>query len=41
MLKNKFHGKLVVITGPSAVGKDAVAEELVKWLPLKKVITTT
>jgi len=41
MLKNKFQNKLVVITGPSAVGKDAVATELVKWLPLKKVITTT
>lgn len=32
---------MVVITGPPAVGKDTVADELVKWLPLKKIITTT
>ncbi len=42
MLKLKFKkNKLVVITGPSAVGKTVLAQELVKWLPLKKVITTT
>jgi guanylate kinase len=39
--KSKLTNKLVVITGPSAVGKDAVANEVLKWLPLKKVITTT
>jgi guanylate kinase len=39
--KNKFANKLVVITGPSVSGKDVVANELIKWLPLKKVITTT
>ena len=38
---SKFANKLVVITGPSAAGKDAVANELLKWLPLKKVVTTT
>lgn len=42
MLKLKFKdNKLVVITGPSAVGKTVLALELIKWLPLKKVITTT
>lgn len=42
MLRTKFKSnKLVVITGPSAVGKTVLALELVKWLPLKKVITTT
>jgi len=42
MLKPKFNkNKLVVITGPSAVGKDTVEVELMKYLPLKKVITTT
>jgi len=39
--KNKLVNKLVVITGPSAAGKDAVANEVLKWLPLKKVVTTT
>ncbi|MFA5270284.1 MAG: guanylate kinase [Patescibacteria group bacterium] len=39
--KNKFANKLVVITGPSAAGKDVVANEVLKWLPLKKVVTTT
>ena len=39
--KNKLANKLVVITGPSAAGKDAVASEVLKWLPLTKVITTT
>lgn len=42
MLKLKFKdNKLVVITGPSAVGKTVLAIELIKWLPIKKVITTT
>lgn len=42
MYKPKFKdNKLVVITGPPAVGKTVIALELVKWLPLKKVITTT
>lgn len=42
MLKLKFKdNKLIVITGPSAVGKTVLALELIKWLPLKKVITTT
>lgn len=42
MLKLKFKdNKLVVVTGPSAVGKTVLALELIKWLPLKKVITTT
>lgn len=40
MLKNRFANKLVVFTGPSAVGKDTVATEVIKYLPLKKVITT-
>jgi guanylate kinase len=39
--KSKLANKLVVITGPSAAGKDVVANEVLKWLPLKKVITTT
>jgi len=39
--KSKLANKLVVITGPSAVGKDVIANEVVKWLPLKKVVTTT
>lgn len=39
--KNKFANKLVVITGPSVSGKDAVANELVKWLPLGRVTHTT
>jgi len=38
---DKFRNKLVVITGPSVSGKDAVANELIKWLPLKRVIHTT
>jgi len=41
MLKGNLEKKLVVLTGPSAVGKDAVEAELIKLLPLKKVITTT
>jgi len=42
MLKLKFKdNKLVVVTGPSAVGKTVLALELIKWLPLKKVVTTT
>ena len=41
MRKEKFPNKIVVITGPSAVGKDAVADELIKWVPLKKIVTTT
>lgn len=41
MLKNKFADKLIVFTGPSAVGKDTVAMEVMKYLPLKKVVTTT
>ena len=42
MLKPKFKdNKLIVITGPSAVGKTVLAVELIKWLPIKKVITTT
>ncbi|OGB74828.1 hypothetical protein A2810_01525 [candidate division Kazan bacterium RIFCSPHIGHO2_01_FULL_49_10] len=39
--KSKLANKLVVITGPSASGKDAIAIEVLKWLPLKRVITTT
>lgn len=39
--KSKLANKLVVITGPSAAGKDVVADEILKWLPLKKVVTTT
>ncbi|MBN2585333.1 guanylate kinase [Patescibacteria group bacterium] len=39
--KSKLTNKLVVITGPSAAGKDVVANEISKWLPLKKVVTTT
>ena len=41
MRRGTFPHKMVVITGPSAVGKDAVADELIKWLPLKKIVTTT
>lgn len=37
----KRQDKLVVIAGPDAVGKDVLANELIKRLPLKKVITTT
>ncbi|MFA5967507.1 MAG: hypothetical protein WC805_03315 [Patescibacteria group bacterium] len=39
-MKNKLTNKLVVFTGPSAVGKDTVEVEVMKYLPLKKVITT-
>jgi len=39
-MKYKFANKLVVFTGPSAVGKDTVEAEVMKYLPLKKVITT-
>ena len=41
MSKNKFANKLIVFTGPSAVGKDTVEVEVMKYLPLKKVVTTT
>ena len=41
MPKNNFANKLVVFTGPSAVGKDTVEAEVMKYLPLKKVVTTT
>ena len=40
-MKNNFANKLVVFTGPSAVGKDTVEVEVMKYLPLKKVVTTT
>src|SRR4030042_6060360 len=40
MPKSKLANKLVVFTGPSAVGKDTVETEVMKYLPLKKVITT-
>lgn len=40
-MNNNFANKLVVFTGPSAVGKDTVEIEVMKYLPLKKVITTT
>jgi len=40
MPKNRLANKLVVFTGPSAVGKDTVEAEVMKYLPLKKVITT-
>lgn len=33
--------RLIVITGPSGVGKDAVAESLRKFLPLRRIVTTT
>ncbi|MBU1092813.1 hypothetical protein KJ836_04085 [Patescibacteria group bacterium] len=39
-MNNKFANKLIVFTGPSAVGKDTVEVEVMKYLPLKKVITT-
>src|SRR4030042_5161603 len=39
--RGSFPHKMVVVTGPPAVGKDAIADELIKWLPLRKVITTT
>lgn len=41
MYKGTFPHKMVVVTGPSVVGKDTVADELIKWLPLKKIVTTT
>lgn len=38
----KQHGLLIVLTGPSASGKDLVMTELLKMLPsLSRVITTT
>ena len=40
-MKNNFANKLIVFTGPSAVGKDTVEIEVMKYLPLKKVVTTT
>ncbi len=40
MPKNNFSNKLIVFTGPSAVGKDTVETEVMKYLPLRKVITT-
>lgn len=39
-MKTNFSNKLIVFTGPSAVGKDTVEVEVMKYLPLKKVITT-
>jgi guanylate kinase len=40
-MKNKFTNKLIVFTGPSAVGKDTIEVEVMKYLPLRKVVTTT
>lgn len=40
-MKNNFTNKLIVFTGPSAVGKDTVEVEVMKYLSLKKVVTTT
>ncbi|MFH0912112.1 MAG: guanylate kinase [Patescibacteria group bacterium] len=40
-MKTNFANKIVVFTGPSAVGKDTVEVEVMKVLPLKKVVTTT
>lgn len=40
-MKNKFTNKVIVFTGPSAVGKDTVEVEVMKYLPLRKVVTTT
>jgi guanylate kinase len=39
--KIKWQDKLVVLAGPAAVGRGALANDLSKWLPLKKVISTT
>lgn len=39
--KNRWQDKLIVLAGPTAVGREALAKELSKWLPIKKVIATT
>jgi len=39
--KIKWQDKLIVLAGPAAVGREALAKELSKWLPMKKVIATT
>ena len=41
MPKGRYPHKLVVITGPPVSGKSTVANDIVKWLPLKKIISTT
>lgn len=36
-----FSGKVIVLTGPSGVGKSVLASRLIKLLPLKRCITVT